>query len=74
MLRNPLASILADRSVDNVCSTKGPQLFGGAGNVRTGRISVFSVTEISDEALMGSSCLPTLFQVVEIHYPLSIIR
>ena len=74
MLRNPLASILADMSFDNVCSTKGPQLFVGAANVRTGRIRVFSVTEISDEALMASSCLPTLFQAVEIHYPLSTIR
>lgn len=71
LLRNPLAAILAEMSFDHVCSTKGPQLFVGATNVRTGRIRVFSGTEISDAALMASACLPTLFQAVEIDDPMT---
>jgi len=65
---NPLRHVL-ENSVDfevfrqercrikvNLCAT----------NVRTGKIKVFSNTEITPEAVMASACLPFVFQAVEI--------
>ena len=65
---NPLRDVL-EKSVDfgvfketrcrlklNLCAT----------NVRTGKIKVFSNTEITPDAVMASACLPFLFQAVEI--------
>ena len=40
----------------NLCAT----------NVRTGKIKVFSNTEITPDAVMASACLPFMFQAVEI--------
>ncbi|MEM9250466.1 MAG: patatin-like phospholipase family protein, partial [Pseudomonadota bacterium] len=51
---------------DKVCADTGPAFFVSATNVRTGKIRVFSGTEISTEAIMASACLPTLFQAVEL--------
>ncbi|MFZ3583076.1 patatin-like phospholipase family protein [Loktanella sp. DJP18] len=69
MLRNPLARILDDLRFEDVCSAEGPRLFVGATNVRSGKIRVFSGDEITNDALMASACLPTLFQAVEIFDP-----
>lgn len=69
MLRNPLARILGDLRFEHVCSDAGPRLFVGATNVRTGKIRVFAGEEITDDALLASACLPTLFQAVEITDP-----
>ena len=65
---NPLRQVL-EKSVDfevfkearcriklNLCAT----------NVRTGKIKVFSNTEITPDAVLASACLPFLFQAVEI--------
>ena len=69
MLQNPLARLLESLRFEAVCSTEGPQLFVGATNVRTGKIRVFSGDEITDQALLASACLPTLFQAVEMRDP-----
>ena len=65
---NPLRDVL-EKAVDfgvfketrcrlklNLCAT----------NVRTGKIKVFSNTEITPDAVMASACLPFMFQAVEI--------
>jgi len=65
---NPLRQVL-EKSVDfevfkearcriklNLCAT----------NVRTGKVKVFSNTEITPDAVLASACLPFLFQAVEI--------
>ena len=70
-LRNPLTRILTDLRFSDVCSESGPQLFVGATNVRTGKIRVFAGEEITDQALMASACLPSLFQAVEMTDPVT---
>lgn len=47
----------------------GPQLFVTATNVRTGRVRIFAGDEVTPEAVMASSCLPTLFRAVQIDDP-----
>jgi NTE family protein len=50
---------------------KHVRLFISTTNVRTGKIRVFPIQEISAEVLLASACLPHLFQAVEIegeHY------
>src|SRR5277367_986966 len=42
------------------------KLFLSATNVRTGKVKIFSGTEISVDAVMASACLPTMFHAVEI--------
>jgi NTE family protein len=47
------------------------KLFVSATNVRTGKIKVFTCDDLSTSALLASSCLPYLFQAVEVdgeHY------
>jgi NTE family protein len=64
--RNPLEDIVRRMDFTKVCHHEGPRLFVGATSVRTGRIRIFSGTEIAPEALMASACLPSVFQAVEI--------
>ncbi|WP_375262256.1 patatin-like phospholipase family protein [Palleronia sp.] len=64
--RNPLAPIVSDMRFDDVSSQVGPEFHVCATNVRTGKIRVFSGSELSPEALLASACLPSLFQAVEI--------
>ena len=65
---NPLLDII-EQSVDfdvlrrPDCPVK---LFLSATNVRTGKVKVFAGQEISAAAVMASSCVPTVFQAVEI--------
>ncbi len=66
---NPLTSIAEAFDYETVCATEGPHLFVGATNVRTGKIRVFTGHDISTGALLASTCLPTLFQAVEIEDP-----
>jgi NTE family protein len=64
---NPLLNLLNEQ-VDfdrlNVC--KETKLFLSATNVRSGKVRVFNTNEITASAVMASSCLPHLFQAVEI--------
>ncbi len=64
---NPLRELVG-RVVDfdAVRASVQPRLFIAATQVSTGRLRVFRNEEISLDALMASSCLPTLFQAVEI--------
>jgi NTE family protein len=65
---NPLRDVV-EQSIDfdvlrrPDCPVK---LFLSATNVRTGKVRVFTGTEISVSAVMASACLPTMFHAVEI--------
>lgn len=67
--KNPLEAIVKRLDFTNVCAQDGPALFISATNVRTGRIRVFSGDEIGPEVLLASTCLPTVFQAVEMEDP-----
>lgn len=65
---NPLRAIL-QKSVDfdALRSTACPvKLFLSATNVRTGKVKLFENQEITPDAVLASSCLPFLFQAIEI--------
>ncbi|WP_323782524.1 patatin-like phospholipase family protein [Thalassovita sp.] len=66
---NPLEPVAREFDYDKVCCDIGPRLFIGATNVRSGAVRVFSGKEISTDVLLASSCLPTIFQAVEIEDP-----
>lgn len=67
---HPLRAMVDDFfNFDKVCAIAGPSLFVSATNVRTGKIKIFSGTEISTDAILASACLPTLYQAVEIYDP-----
>jgi len=65
---NPLRDVL-EQSID-VDVLKRPdcpvKLFLSATNVRSGKVKIFTGTEISVSAVMASACVPTMFQAVEI--------
>ncbi|MEM9138624.1 MAG: patatin-like phospholipase family protein, partial [Pseudomonadota bacterium] len=69
---NPLRDLLDDMiDFDAVCRGCAPNLFISATNVRTGKIKVFRDEALSVDVVLASSCLPNLFQAVEIegeHY------
>jgi NTE family protein len=58
--------VVSDLDFTHVCADRGPALFIGATNVRTGKAHVFSGQKITPQALLASACLPTVFQAVEI--------
>jgi NTE family protein len=63
---NPLQKIL-DESIDFAHLRDAPiKLFITATRVRTGQARVFRNADLSPDVLLASSCLPTLFQAVEI--------
>ena len=66
---NPLQRIAERFHYDEVCAADGPRLFVSATNVRSGKIRVFTGTEVSTDVLLASACLPTIFQAVEIDDP-----
>lgn len=67
---HPLRGIVDDMlDREAVCGDEGPKLFIAATNVRSGKIRVFSGDEISTDAILASTCLPTIYQAVEIHDP-----
>src|SRR5437016_1130863 len=65
---NPLRDVV-EQSIDfdvlkrPDCPVK---LFLSATNVRSGKVKIFTGTEISVSAVMASACLPTMFHAVEI--------
>ncbi len=59
---NPLEPVVRGFDFTEVCADHGPRLFISATNVRTGRIKVFTDQAISPDALLASTCLPTVFQ------------
>jgi NTE family protein len=64
---NPLQRVL-EQSVDfeRLRALAPVKLFLSATNVRTGKVKVFTNTEITPAAVMASACLPFLYQAVEI--------
>ena len=74
MLQSPLRQMVDSLDFGRVCAGEGPDLFIGATNVRTGRIRVFSGDEIGPDAILASTCLPTLFRAVEIDDPATGMR
>jgi NTE family protein len=69
---NPFREAL-ERSVDfeRLRGCKSTKLFLAATNVETGKARIFTTPEVSADVVMASSCLPFLFQAVEIegqHY------
>lgn len=69
---NPFRTMIADLiDFDKVRRCKDLGLFISATNVETGRGRVFQRDEITADVIMASTCLPFLFQAVEIegeHY------
>ncbi len=64
---NPLKDLLEEEvDFDLVRRCSDMKLFVSATNVHTGRVKVFTGQQISAESVMASSCLPLLFQAVEI--------
>lgn len=63
---NPLQDIIR-KTIDFgiLHKTKKIKLFVSATNVETNRIKIFENKELCEEALLASSCLPTLFQAVK---------
>lgn len=63
---NPLRTILTEH-IDFEAIVQSPiKLFVNATNIRTGRGKVFRNKEITADVLLASSCLPFLFQAIEI--------
>jgi len=63
---NPLRALLSEHIDFDHLAASPIKLFITATNVRTGRGRVFRNREITADVLLASSCLPTLFQAVEI--------
>lgn len=64
---NPMRDLLGEMvDFDRVRSCSDINLFISATNVHTGRVKVFHGEDVSLDAVMASSCLPLLFQAVEI--------
>ncbi len=69
---NPLLDLLNQQvDFDRLNQCRETKLFLSATNVRSGKVRVFNTREITAATVMASSCLPQLFQAVEIdgeHY------
>ncbi len=52
-----------------VCASGGPKLFISATNVRSGKVKIFKGDEISTDVILASTCLPQIYQAVEILDP-----
>jgi len=69
---NPLRSLLGDViDFDALAALDVPKVFVSATHVRTGRAEIFSGPRLTLSAVMASTCLPMMFQAVEIegeHY------
>jgi NTE family protein len=64
---NPLRDLLESLvDFERVRNCRQVRVFISATNVRTGKIKVFTGTEVTADAVMASACLPNLFQAVEI--------
>lgn len=64
---NPLRDVLK-RCIDfgDLRTCRATQLYLSATNVRSGKIHVFRLKDVSVDVVLASSCLPFLFQAVEI--------
>ena len=69
---NPLRTVLREEvDFERLRQCDAVKLFISATNVRTGKIKVFGMKDLSADVLLASACLPLLFRAVEIdgeHY------
>ncbi|MRG54947.1 patatin-like phospholipase family protein [Phyllobacterium sp. SYP-B3895] len=64
---NPLRDVIEKEiDFDRVKACPKLKLFISATNVETGRLRVFSQSELNADVVMASACLPYIFQAVEI--------
>lgn len=64
---NPLRDVLADLvDFERVRTCEDVRLFVSATSVWTGKIRVFTGSELTADHLLASACLPTIFKAVEI--------
>ncbi len=64
---NPLRELLTDMvDFELIRKSSRFKLFVSATNVRTGKIKVFDEDHVTVDAVLASSCLPHIFQAVEI--------
>ena len=65
---HPLRDILSEQiDFEELRRSNNVKLFVCASNVTTNRLRVFEHSDISIDAVLASSCLPSLFQAVEIN-------
>ena len=64
---NPLRALLSEHIDFDHLAASPIKLFVTATSVRTGRGCIFRNGEITADVLLASSCLPTLFQAIEIN-------
>ncbi len=69
MMKSPIRRLIESLDLGAACSGEGPELHVCATDVRTGRLRLFTGAHITAEALLASTCLPTLFRAVEIVDP-----
>ena len=64
---NPVRILVAKLvDFDHVRHAEGIKIFVAATNVRTGKLKIFRRDEMTADMVMASSCLPFMFQAVEI--------
>ena len=64
---NPFRSLVEDFfDFDAIRKSDACKLFLAATHVESGKIKIFHNAEISADALMATSCVPTMFQAVEV--------
>lgn len=64
---NPLKDVISHFvNFERLAASPGPALFVSATNVETGKLAVFERAKITCDAVVASTCLPTLFRAVEI--------
>ncbi|TMH02040.1 MAG: patatin-like phospholipase family protein [Betaproteobacteria bacterium] len=64
---NPFRSLVEDFfDFDAIRKSDACKLFLAATHVQTGKIRIFHNREISADSLMATSCVPTMFQAVEV--------
>ena len=65
---HPLRDILNEQiDFDTLCRSDKVKLFVCASNVFTNRLHVFNLRDMSVDAVVASSCIPSVFQAVEIN-------
>lgn len=63
---NPLRRIVKRFNFDMICAHSGPEFFVNATRVRDGKLRVFNASEVCEDVILASACLPTMFQAVEL--------
>lgn len=64
---NPFRSFVGDFfDFEKIQQDACPKLFLSATNIETGKVKIFKNQEVTVDALMATTCLPTLFHAVEI--------